>query len=211
MRSRKGADAKAGRAWRLAIASQHPRFFEAVLVDARVSAANRGERFQFTSRLDGFAQAVRLAVVSDAFFAQALYRLKARCQALHIPLVPIVAHRLAIMFGQVCIGDPVVVRPGVYMPHGQVVIDGIVVIEKGAVIAPFVTIGLIAGNVQGPTIEQHVNIGTGARILGPIRIGANSFVGANAVVVHDVAPGATVVGMPARAVHHRGVRDSNRG
>jgi serine O-acetyltransferase len=211
MWKRKRPDAEAWRAWRLAITSQHPRFLEAVLEDARFSAANRGERFEFRSRFDGLVQAARLAVVTDAFFAQVLYRLKARAQALHIPVVPMIAHRLAIMTGQVSIGDPVVMRPGVYLPHGQVVIDGLIVIEKGTMIAPFVTIGLIAGNLQGPTIEPRVNIGTGAKILGPIRVGANSFVGANAVVIHDVAPGATVVGVPAHAVERRGVIDGANG
>ncbi len=107
-----------------------------------------GERFEFRSRLDGLVQAIRLAWVTDAFLAQALYRMKARSQALRLPLLPMVAHHLAMVTGQVCIGDPVVMRPGVYLPHGQVVIDGLVEIERGTTIAPFVTIGLIAGNIQ---------------------------------------------------------------
>ncbi len=145
-------------------------------------------------------QAIRLAWVTDAFLAQALYRVKARSQALRLPLLPIVAHRLAIITGQVCIGDPVVMRPGVYLPHGQVVIDGLVEIERGTTIAPFVTIGLIAGNMQGPTIGSRVNIGTGSKIIGPVTIGANAAIGANAVVVNDVPAGATVVGVPARPI-----------
>jgi serine O-acetyltransferase len=43
-----------------------------------------------------------------------------------------------------------------------------------------------------------VNIGTGAKVIGGVRIGDGATVGANAVVVDDVAPGATVVGAPAR-------------
>jgi serine acetyltransferase len=43
-----------------------------------------------------------------------------------------------------------------------------------------------------------VNIGTGAKVIGGVRIGAGATVGANAVVVDDVAPGTTVVGAPAR-------------
>ena len=203
-----GAPAEAERfrgrdGWRRAIRSQHPGVLEAILADARVTAANRGERFEFRSRLDGLVQALRLAWVTDAFFALALYRVKARSQALRIPLLPTLAHRLAIMTGQVSIGDPVVIRPGIYLPHGQVVIDGLVEIERGTTIAPFVTIGLIAANLQGPSIGHHVNIGTGSKIVGPVTIGANATVGANAVVVHDVPAGATVVGVPARAVGRR--------
>lgn len=189
--------------WRREIGSKHPGVREAIIADARVTAANRGERFEFRSRLDALAQAIRLAWVTDAFLAQALYRVKARSQALRLPFLPVIAHRLAIMTGQVCIGDPVVMRPGVYLPHGQVVIDGLVEIERGTTIAPFVTIGLIAGNMQGPTIGPRVNIGTGSKIIGPVTVGANAAIGANAVVVNDVPAGATVVGVPARRVDRR--------
>ncbi|CAB4883323.1 unannotated protein [freshwater metagenome] len=98
------------------------------------------------------------------------------------------------------IGDPVVVRPGLYLLHGQVVIDGLVVVGEGAVIAPFTTIGLIAGEVRGPTIGSDVHIGTGARVLGPVTIGDGARVGANAVVLQDVDPGTTVAGVPARVL-----------
>jgi serine O-acetyltransferase len=90
------------------------------------------------------------------------------------------------------------VEPGIYVMHGQVVVDGLVRIGHGAVIGPFVTIGLRAGNFLGPTIEPGVQIGTGAKILGPVQVGAGAQIGANAVVVDDVAPGETVVGIPAR-------------
>jgi serine O-acetyltransferase len=194
MESRNPAD------WRSVIRAKHPRFLDAVIADARVTAAYRGERFEFQSRRDGLIQALRLAFVTDAFLAQALYRLKARCQALRIPLIPTLAHRLAIAIGQVSIGDPVVIQPGVYFPHGQVVIDGVVEIGRGTTIAPFVTIGLKAGVMQGPVIEQRVNIGTGAKIIGPVRVGAHAFIGANAVVLDDVPDRATAVGVPARVI-----------
>jgi len=51
-----------------------------------------------------------------------------------------------------------------------------------------------------PTLEDGVIVGTGAKILGPVRIGARARIGANAVVIHDVPPGMTVVGIPGRAV-----------
>ncbi len=44
-----------------------------------------------------------------------------------------------------------------------------------------------------PTVGNHVLIGTGAKVLGPIKIGNNAKIGANAVVVKDVAEGATIV------------------
>lgn len=185
--------------WR-ALRARHPGLREALVADARITAAMRGERHVFRSRIDTAAQLVRLAWMSDAFLSQALYRLKARLQAAGVPLVPRLAHRLAMALAQVSIGDPVVVGPGVYLIHGQVVIDGLVEIAEGAVIAPFVTIGLRAGDVQGATIGPGVQIGTGAKVIGPVRIGAGATIGANAVVVDDVPEGATVVGAPARPV-----------
>jgi len=185
--------------WR-ALRARHPRLREALVADARITARLRGERHEFRSRADAAAQMARLAWSSDAFLAQALYRVKARLQARRVPLLPRLAHRLAMATAQVSIGDPVVVAPGVYLLHGQVVIDGLVEIGEGAVIAPFVTIGLRAGDVAGATIEPGVSIGTGAKVIGPVRIGAGATIGANAVVVGDVPPGATVVGAPARPV-----------
>ena len=180
------------------IRARHPRFRAAVAADAAITAAMRGERSEFRSSADLALQCVRLAWVSDAFLAQALYRAKARLQALGVPVLPRLAHRLAMALAQVSIGDPVVVHPGVYLLHGQVVIDGLVEVHAGAVIAPWVTIGLRAGDIRGPTLERDVSVGTGAKVLGPVRVGAGATVGANAVVVADVAPGATVVGVPAK-------------
>lgn len=182
------------------IRAGHPRFWMAVFADAQVTARHRGERAEFGSALDALAQVIRLGWCSDAFAAHVLYRAKARLQTLGVPLLPRLAHRLAMMIAQVSIGDPVVLAPGVYIVHGQVVIDGITEIHEDVVIAPFVTIGLRAGDVRGPVIERGVSLGTGAKVIGPVRVGARATVGANAVVVSDVTPGATVVGAPARAI-----------
>jgi serine O-acetyltransferase len=185
--------------WR-EIRARHPRFREAVAADARITALYRGERHEFGSRLDLALQALRLAWSSDAFLAQALYRAKARLQALGVPLLPRLAHKLAMATAQVSIGDPVVLQPGVYIVHGQVVLDGMVEIGPGVAIFPWVTIGLRAGHYRGATVEANASIGTGAKVIGEVTIGAGAQVGANAVVVRDVAPGATVVGAPARPV-----------
>jgi serine O-acetyltransferase len=184
--------------FRRRIRSQHPPFLEALAADARMTALHRQERFEFRGRTDTALQLIRLAWSTDAFLAQALYRGKARLQGLRVPIMPRILHALAMSIAQVVIGNSAVVAPGVHILHGHVVIDGVTRIETGVVIAPFVTIGLRAGNITGPTVESGVIIGTGAKLIGPIRVGAGARIGANAVVVSDVPPGATVVGVPAR-------------
>jgi serine O-acetyltransferase len=138
--------------------------------------------------------------VSDAFLATVLYRAKASMQRRNIPILPRICHKLAISLGQVTIGDPVVIEPGLYLLHGQVVIDGLTEIGSRALIAPFVTIGLRDGDIAGPRIGRDVEIGTGAKVLGRIEVGDGVVIGANAVVIHDVAAGETVAGAPARQV-----------
>jgi serine O-acetyltransferase len=195
------------------VRATHPKLRRALFVDAEVTAAHRGER-GFRSKIDAVLQMLRLVWITDAFAAQVLYRLKARLQALGVPILPRLLHRLAMAISQVAIGDYTVIAPGVYIVHGQVVIDGITEIGYGVVISPFVTIGLRAGDFQGPVIENHVHIGTGAKVIGPVRVGAGATIGANAVVVSDVPPGATAVGAPATPVEGRpetamrGLRDA---
>ena len=177
---------------------RYPGFFEAVRSDAKFTAAYRGERHEFRNVVDLAVQCIRLAVVSDAFFAQAVYRARCSLARRRVPVLPHLLHHLSMITGQVCIGTPVVIQPGMYLAHGQVVIDGMVEIGSGVVIFPWVTIGLQPPEIKGPTIEPNVQVGSGAKILGPITIGRAARIGANSVVLDDVAPHSTVVGMPAR-------------
>jgi serine O-acetyltransferase len=191
----------AGAAFRRSLRRRHPRFLRAVAADARFVSGNQGRPIagDASGMLIAF-HALRMAWESDAFLGQCLYRAKARLQGLGVPVLPRICHRLAMAIAQIAIGDPVLVRAGVYLVHGQVVIDGITEIGPGAVIAPFVTVGLTTGDFRGPTIGAGARIGTGARVLGPVVVGEGARVGANAVVLSDVPPAATAVGVPARIV-----------
>lgn len=81
-----------------------------------------------------------------------------------------------------------------------IVIHARCVIGSGVSIGTNVTIGG-RNNLHGvPIIEDRVEIGSGAKILGPITIGQGAKIGANAVVLCDVPENCTYVGIPARAV-----------
>ena len=60
-----------------------------------------------------------------------------------------------------------------------------------------------------PTLGDDVVVGAGAKVLGPIIIGAGARIGSNAVVVKDVPPGATVVGIPGRVVKQAAAPDEH--
>jgi serine O-acetyltransferase len=180
-------------------AERHPPVLVAILADTRYACAYLS-RPGSASRLRLAGEALRLTVTHDGFVGLLLYRVKARLRARRVPLLPHLLHRLAIMSAGVAIGDAVIVEPGIYLPHGQVVVDGLVTIGTGTAIRPWVTIGLLEGDVRGPTIGRNVQVGTGAKIVGPITVGDGALVGANAVVIEDVPARSTVAGVPGRIV-----------
>lgn len=95
------------------------------------------------------------------------------------------------------------IEGGLLMPHPQgIVIHPDVRIGPNCLLMQQVTLGV--GTKPGvPILEGAVDVGAGAKVLGGVRLGAGCRVGANAVVLDDVAPGETVVGVPARPVARR--------
>ncbi|MBA2873096.1 serine O-acetyltransferase [Anoxybacillus calidus] len=93
-------------------------------------------------------------------------------------------HGMGVVIGETCeIGDNVTVYQGVTLGGtGK---------EKGK---------------RHPTIKDNCLIATGAKVLGSITIGENSKIGAGSVVLKDVPPNSTVVGIPGRVVVQNGVR-----
>jgi serine O-acetyltransferase len=177
-----------------------PKFFEAVVADARTTFFHLGQRLDSSKPLRSFLRIVWLTWTSDAFLAQVVYRFGARMWGLGVPILPRVARGITMMTAQISISDTVVVRPGVSISHGYVCIGGLTEIRSGTLIAPFVSIGLLADDLRGPTIGRRCTIGTGARLLGPLQVGDRAQVGANAVVIKDVPADAVAVGIPARLI-----------
>ena len=139
----------------------------------------------------------------ESWLAVWLFRVKTRLRGWGVPVAPVLCDLISRALFRVQIGDRVRIGPGLMLTHGNVVIDGRTSIGRDCQINPWVTIGLtnsrkIGFSVQGPTIGDNVHVGTGAKVLGPIRIGDHVRIGANAVVVSDVPPNTTVVGIPAK-------------
>ena len=179
-------------------AAQNPPLRKAVPADARAVAHSMGAPVYEQGKASTLWLILRMLWQADGFMPLVFWRISTSLRARGVPFVPMIFRRLAIMTGQVYIGAPVILEPGIVLPHGQVVIDGLVQIGSGAIIRPFVTIGLVEGNYVGPTLERRVVVGTGAKILGPVTVGQGGKIGANAVVLQDVPAEATAVGVPAR-------------
>lgn len=98
---------------------------------------------------------------------------------------------------------------GVFIDHGSgVVIGETTEIGDGCTIYQGATLGG-TGKEKGkrhPTLGKNVLVGTGAKILGPFQVGDNSKIAANAVVLEEIPPNSTAVGVPARVVKQNGVR-----
>jgi len=101
---------------------------------------------------------------------------------------------------------------GLFIDHGMgVVIGETTVIGDNCTLYQGVTLGG-TGKDHGkrhPTLGNNVMVGSGAKVLGPFRVGDNARVAAGAVVLDEVPDNATAVGVPARIVRLNGVRPCN--
>ena len=136
-----------------------------------------------------------------------IHRFSHRLYLFGIPLIP----RLVSHMGRYLTG--VEIHPGArigkrfFIDHGMgTVIGETTEIGENVTLYQGVTLGG-TGKHKGkrhPTIEDNVVIGSNSTILGPITIGRDSRIGAGSVVVRDVPPDSTVVGVPGRVVRHKG-------
>ncbi len=131
-----------------------------------------------------------------------IYRAAHWLHRFHIPVLP----RMLYVFNRIvfAIALPPSAQLGKNVVLGYrglgIVIHRRAVIGNCVNIGARVTIGGRSGQADVPVIEDEVMIGTGACILGPVRIGRNAQIGANAVVLCDVPPHGVAVGVPARIV-----------
>ena len=106
-----------------------------------------------------------------------------------------------------------------FIDHGMgVVIGETSEIKDNVTIYHMVTLGGIAPSVNSndqrnvkrhPTLEDNVIVGSGAQVLGPIVVGKNAKIGANAVVTKDVPENAVMIGIPAKNINTTSEKDSS--
>lgn len=126
-----------------------------------------------------------------------------------LPLVPHVLSGAARVVTGVEIHPAARIGESLFIDHGTgVVIGETAEIGNNVTLYQGVTLGG-TGFHRGkrhPTVESDVVVGSGAKLLGPIRVGRASKVGANSVVIHDVPANSTVVGNPGHPVRIDGRR-----
>lgn len=98
---------------------------------------------------------------------------------------------------------------GIFIDHGVgLVIGETSIIGNDCVLYQGVTLGGTGKDTgkRHPTLEQGVMVSAGASILGPVTIGEHSKIGAGSVVLKDIPPHSTVVGVPGRVVKQNGIK-----
>ncbi len=137
------------------------------------------------------------ALLSDGTSANALYRLQGALVRWHLAPLALVPHWLNKVINGCVIGVRARFGPGFVLIHPiGVVINSAVSGGDNVRIESGVVIGDNHGGV--PHLGSDVFIGSGAKIIGRLSIGDGARIGANAVVLGNVSPGATAVGIPAR-------------
>jgi serine O-acetyltransferase len=150
---------------------------------------------------DGTARLIKV-LLADGTMAMVIYRLMQASRRWRLSPLEMVFNKFNTMFCNCIIGRGADFGPGFVLIHATgVVINGSVRGGEQIYIEHQVTLG--AEGRRSPVLGNNVFIGAGAKVIGAVRVGDHTRVGANAVVVHDVPDHATVVGIPARVVRMR--------
>lgn len=144
----------------------------------------------------GFLQIILLYAGLHALI---LYRVAHTLWSIKIPFLPRAISQLGRFLTGIEIHPGAEIGKGLFIDHGTgVVIGETSIIGENVTLFQGVTLGG-TGKEKGkrhPTLGSNIVVGAGAKILGNITVGDNSYVGANAVVLRDVPPNSTVVGVP---------------
>ena len=143
------------------------------------------------------------------FQALVLHRISHKLWKYNLPLIPRVLSQLTRNMTGIEIHPGATIGRGVFIDHGMgVVIGETSEIGNRCLLYQGVTLGGTGKDCgkRHPTLEENVVVGAGAKVLGAIKIGSNTRIGAGSVVVKNVEKNSTVVGIPGRVVHQSGVK-----
>jgi serine O-acetyltransferase len=137
------------------------------------------------------------------------HRVAHRLWRWRVPVLPRLVSHLGRFFTGIEIHPGAQIGRRVFIDHGMgVVIGETAVVGNKCLLYQGVTLGG-TGKSHGqrhPSLAENVVVGAGAKVLGAIKVGANTRIGAGSVVLRDVAPDSTVVGIPGRVINQSGVR-----
>lgn len=132
-----------------------------------------------------------------------IYRLAYFLNTYKIPILPEIINKLfvRILFGtQIQLGAKIGKKVELGNGGLGIVIHRHAILDDNVIIAPGVTIGGTNKKFGAAKIGRNTFISTGAKILGPVTIGENCVIGANAVVLHDIPDNSLAVGIPAKVI-----------
>ncbi len=142
------------------------------------------------------------------FHALVFHRVVHALNKTNIPLLPRWLSNVNRFWTGIEIHPAATIGRGVFIDHGMgVVIGETAQVGDNCTIYQGVTLGgtSLSHGKRHPTLQNNVTVGVNAAVLGAITIGENSKIGGGSVVVKDVPPNSTVVGVPARIVMQDGV------
>lgn len=146
---------------------------------------------------------VEVLLTYAGFHAIVFHRLSHWLWRMRIPVIPRLLSQLARFLTGIEIHPAATIGPGFFIDHGAgVVIGETSEIGESVILFQGVTLGG-TGKERGkrhPTLGNHVVVGAGAKVLGPIVIGDHVKIGANSVVLRSVPPHSTVVGIPGKII-----------
>src|SRR3989338_1957736 len=151
--------------------------------------------------------AIEIILTYSGFHAIVLHRITHALYNAKIPFLPRFLSHVGKFITGIEIHPGVTIGKNLFIDHGMgVVIGETTIIGDNVTLYQGVTLGG-TGKEKGkrhPTLGNSIVVGTGAKVLGNITIGDNSYIGANAVVIKDVPPNSTVVGVPGRITKQDG-------
>ncbi len=146
-------------------------------------------------------------VLYPCLYAIFLHRIAHFLWQLRLPFFPRFISQAGRFLTGIEIHPGAVIGKGFFIDHGMgVVIGETAKIGDNVTLFQGVTLGG-TGKETGkrhPTLGNNIVVGSGAKVLGDIKIGDHSYIGANAVVLREVPAHSTVVGVPGRVVKHKG-------